>query len=86
MRYTLFTNISSHLHGVPHQVLEDLVYHPLEGGPCVLESEGHHLVAVDSLISSEGYLVFIWWVHLDLIIPEIGVHEAKEFVACHRLY
>jgi len=25
-------------------------------------------------------------VHLDLTIPEIGVHEAKKFVARHRLY
>jgi len=56
VRYTLFTNISSHLHGVPHQVLEDLVYHPLEGGPCVLESEGHHLVTVNSPTRGEGIL------------------------------
>ena len=53
--------ISIHLHGVPNQVLEDLVYHPLEGNPCVLESKGHHLVAVDSLTSGKVYYVLIWW-------------------------
>ena len=47
--------IDVHLHGVPDQVLEDFVYHSLEGCPCVLESEGHHLVAVDSLIGGESH-------------------------------
>ena len=51
--------IDVHLHGVPYKVLEDLDYHPLEDEPCVLESEGHHLVSVDSLIGGEGYFIFI---------------------------
>ena len=70
-----------HLHGVPDKALEDLLYHPLEDGPCVLESEEHHLVATNSLTCSEGYLIFICWVHLDLITAGIGIHEAKELVS-----
>ena len=42
--------------GAPDQVLEDFVNHSLESSPSILESEGHHLVAVDSPISGEGYL------------------------------
>jgi len=38
--------IDIHLHGTPDQVLEDFVYHSLEGNPCVLEFKGHHLIAV----------------------------------------
>jgi len=53
--------IDVHLHGVLDQVLEDFVYHPLEGCPCVLESESHHLVAVDSSTNGEGYFFFIRW-------------------------
>ena len=82
----LYTFHQHHLHGVSDQVHEDFVYHPLDGCPCVLESEGHHLVAVDSSISNEGHLVFIWRVHLDLIILGIGIHETKELIARRRLY
>ena len=78
--------IDVYFHGAPNQVLEDFVNHSLERGPSILESEGHHLVAVDSPTNSESCLVFIWWVHLDLIIPGIGVHEAKKFVARRRFY
>ena len=60
--------IDVHLHGVPDQVLKDLIYHLLEGSLCVLESEGHHFLAVDSTTSCEGCFVFIWLVYLDLII------------------
>jgi len=48
-----------HLHVVPDKVLEDLVYHLLEGGLCVLESEERHLVAVNSPTYDEGSLIFI---------------------------
>jgi len=58
------------LHGIPDKVLEGLVYHALESGPGVLESERHHFVAVNFPIRGIGGLIFIWWVHLDLIIAE----------------
>ena len=74
--------IDVHLHGVPDQVLKDFVYHPLEGCPCVLNFEGRHLIAVDSLTIDEGSFVFIWWVHLDLIVAEIGIYEVKKLVSC----
>jgi len=85
--YTFHQHIADvYFHGAPNQVFEDFVNHSLECGPNILESEGHHLVAVESATSSKGCLVFIWLVHLDVIISEIGVHEAKELVACRRLY
>ena len=64
-------------------LVEDFVNHSLERGPSILES---YLVAVDSLICSKGCLVFIWWVHLDLIIFGISIHEAKELVVGRCLY
>ena len=78
--------IDVYLHGAPDHVLEDFVNYSMERDPNILESEGHHLVTVDSPISSEGYLALIWWMHLDLIIPGIGVHEAKELVVRRHLY
>ena len=44
------------------------------------------LVAVYSLTSSEGHFVFIWWVHLDLTIARIDVHEVKEVMSYLNLY
>ena len=72
--------------GAPDQVLGDVVNHSLEGSPNILDSEGHHFVAVDSPTSNEGSLIFIWWMYFDLTIPRIGVHDAKKLVAHHRLY
>ena len=78
--------VNVYFHGAPNQVLEDFVSHSLESGPSILGSEGRYLLVVDSPISYESYLVFVWWVHLDLIILEIGVHRAKKLEACHCLY
>ena len=77
--------IHVHLHDVPNEIL-DLIYHPLKGGPYVLEAVGHHFVAVNSPTSGESCFIFIWRVHFDLIILGIGVHEAKEFMAGHGFY
>jgi len=73
-----------YFHDAPDQALEDFVNHSLERVSSILESEGYHFV--DFSVSSEGCLVFIWWVHLDLTMPEIDVHEVKELVARRRLY
>ena len=57
--------IHIHLHGVFDKVIEDLIYHPLKDGPDVLESEGHHLVAVNfpivvkAILSSSGGCILI---------------------------
>jgi len=66
-----------YLHDMQDQVLEDLVYHSLEGCSGVLQSERHHLIAVDSPIGKECHLVFVWWMHLDLIISGVGIHKPK---------
>jgi len=71
--------------GTPDQIFEDFVNYSLKGCPRLLESEGHHLIAVDSSTSKDSF-VFIWWVHLDLIVAGIGVYEAKELMARCRLY
>ena len=58
MLHTFYRHIIHvHLYGVHDKVLEDLFYHPLEGAPCVLKSEVHHLVAVNSPTRSTGYLI-----------------------------
>jgi len=85
--YTLHQHIIDVcLHGALDQILKDFVNHSLERGPDVLESKGHHLVAIDFLIGYEGSFFFIWWVYLDLIVARISVHEGKELMASRRLY
>ena len=59
--YTFHQHIVDvYFHGAPDQILEDFVNHSLESVPNILESDRHHHVAVDSMISGEGYLIFIW--------------------------
>ena len=78
--------INVHFHYTPDQILKDLVNHALEGGPSVFEPEGHHLVAIKFSTSSKSSLVFIWWVHLTLVILGVGVYEAEKFMARYYLY
>jgi len=37
-------------------------------------------VTVNGTTDGEGSLVLIFWVHLDLIVPRVGIHEAEKFV------
>jgi len=58
--YTFYQHIVDvNLHGALNQVSKDFINHSLEGSPCVLESEGHHFVALYSPTSSDGSIVFI---------------------------
>ena len=74
--------VNIHRHCLRDQRSEDEIDQPLKSCPGVLESERHHLVAVDGAISDEHCLVFIWWVHANLIVARIRIHEAQEVVAC----
>ena len=65
-----------------YQLLDDFIDHSLEGGSGVLQSEWHHFVAVDGAASGEGSLVLIWWIHLDLIVNEVSIHEVEESMTC----
>ena len=58
--------IDVHLHGTSDLLLEDFVDHPLESCSDILQSEEHHLIAVDPSIDDECYLIFIRWMHRDL--------------------
>ena len=78
--------INIHFHCAPDQILEDLINHALEGGPSIFKPAGHHHVAINFPTSSKSSLVFIWWVHLDLVVLGVGVHEAKKFMAYLCLY
>ena len=69
--------VNVYLHGMPNQVLEDLVDHSLEGCSGILHSERHHVIAIDSLIDDEHLLVFIWCMHFDLIVSDVDVHKAE---------
>ena len=44
------------------------------------EPDGHHILAIDSPTSGESSLVFVWWGHLDVVVPGVGVHEVEKFV------
>jgi len=59
------------------QILENLVNHALEGSPGIFEPERHHLTEINPPISSESSIILIWWVHLDLIVSGVGVHDLR---------
>ena len=63
--------VDVYLHGTPDHIFKGFINHSLKGSSRVLKSEEHHLVAVDSPTNSKRF-VFIWWVHLDLIIAELA--------------
>ena len=49
-------------------LLENGVHGPLIGCPRILQSEGHDGIAVDPQWCSEGGVLFVIRIHLDLII------------------
>jgi len=77
--------VDVHLSVLPIKSLKTLLTMP-ERWPNIFEFEGHHLVAIDSPTSGKSSPVFVWWVHLDLVVPEAGVYEAEGFVAYPCFY
>ena len=69
--------VDVYLYGVFSLLFEDLVDHSLESYSRILQSERHHLVALDSSVGDECRLVLIWWIHFDLIVLGVGVHKGE---------
>ena len=79
---TLHKHVDIHLHFVPDQLLENFINHSLESGSFVLQAEGHDFVAVDGAAGGEGRLVLVFWMHPNLIVFLVDIHEAEKFVTC----
>jgi len=69
--------VDVYLYGVSSLLFEDLVEHSLESCSSILQSERHHLVALDSSVGDECRLVLVWWIHFDLIVFGVGVHKGE---------
>ena len=54
---------------------EDCAHGTLICGSDILQSKGHHSVAVHSQWRSEGCVLLVFWIHLDLIVSGESVHE-----------
>jgi len=81
---TLHKHVDIHLPCVPDQLLENFINHSLESGSFVLQAEGHDFVAVDGAAGGEGRLVLVFWMHPNLIVSLVDIHEAEKFVTrCH---
>ena len=75
-----------HFHGRSNLFLEHPVDQPLICGPCVLEPEGHHTVAIGSLCCDERGLFLVIWIHADLIVAGESIHKTEEFMASCSIY
>ena len=82
--------VDIYLHYVSNQLLEDFIDHPLKSGSGVLQAKGHDFETVDDAANGEGCLVVIFWMHLDLLVSRLSIHEAEKFdVRCrvnHLVY
>ena len=73
-------------HVPPNLWMEHMVNQPLICCPCVLQTEGHHLITEQALISDKGCLLLVYLVHPYLIISEESIHKTKQPVTCSRIY
>ena len=64
--YQYIVNIN--LHGTVEQRSEHFRHQPLISGPCILQSEGHHIIAIQFVGRDERCLFCIRGVHRDLVI------------------
>ena len=60
--------ININLHGTAEQRSKHFRHQPLIGGPCILQSEGHHIITVQAMGHDERCLFYIRGVHRDLVI------------------
>ena len=52
----------------------------LVGRTCVLESKGHHLIAVQTAVGDERGMLLIRDVHGDLIVSRVDIHKVEQLV------
>ena len=78
--------IHVHLHVASDLSFEDLIDEALVGGSGILQTEGHHFVAVKALGGHEGRMLFVLRCHLDLVISDEGIHEAEQSMTGRRIY
>lgn len=69
------------LHGNIYHSCEQLVDHPLVGGPCIDQSKRHNRKVINIIVSVESGVLSIAFHHLDMVIAQIGVHESNQFMA-----
>ena len=62
-------------YGLTYMLMEDRIHGALIGCTSVLQAEGHHYVAVYPQRHPEGCVLFIFRVHLYLIIPSEAIHK-----------
>jgi len=63
------------------EIVEYINHGPLIGGSCVLQSKRHKCVHEVSQSLSKSSLLGITWVHLDLVIPYMTLHEVVHLVS-----
>jgi hypothetical protein len=52
------------------------VHQSLISGSCILQTEGHHLIAVKSSVCDESRFFLVCFLHVDLIVSREGIHKA----------
>ena len=67
--------VNINLHGTAEQRSEHFLHQPLISGPCILQSEGHHIIEIQSVGRDERCLFYIRGVHRDLVISKESVKK-----------
>ena len=64
------------LHCVTNLFPDHLVDKMLVGCSGILETEQHDLIIVEPAVCNEGSVFLIGYMHRDLVVPRISLHEA----------
>ena len=67
--------VNINLHGTAEQRSEHFHHQPLISGPCILQSEGHHIIEIQSVGHDEGCLFCIRGVQKDLVVSRESVQK-----------
>jgi hypothetical protein len=63
-----------------YQIIKYLSHGALICGTSILEAKGHHFVAIYAHGSVEGRVFLVFFIHFDLVVTRIPVHEGKHFI------
>ena len=62
-------------------IIKDSLYCSLVCCSSILQTKGYYLIAEDSFTCAKNYGFYVFWCHLDLIVPCSTIHKGDGFVS-----
>ena len=81
---SIFHSLSDHiiymnLHNSSNLISKDFVHKSLRGGFGILQSKWDYFITVSCIFHYKGHFFLVHWMHINLVVARISVHEVEKF-------